>query len=105
MTHPDQLPDESLWSERWRLASLCRSDFYRIALISVMVGLGYILFHLQGNTSDITHFGRSVVAWMVFRWNDSSISFGSADYSHGFLIPLVSVYVLWRQRIELQEVE
>lgn len=96
--------DELFWSERWRLASLARTDLQKIGLVSAMIGLGFVLFHLQGNTSDITAFGRSVVAWMVFRWSDSSISFGgTADYSHGFLIPIVSAYVVWWRRHELIE--
>jgi exosortase len=89
------------WNERWRLASLHRSDLVKIGLASGMVGLIYVLFHLQGNTADAAAFGRSVISWMVFRWGDSSISFGSADYSHGWLIPLVSLYVIWYRRDDL----
>lgn len=89
------------WSERWRLAALRRPDLLRIGLISLMVGLGFVMFHLQGNTSDVAAFGRSVILWMYTRWQDTSATFGAADYSHGFLIPLVSLYTVWRQRREL----
>jgi exosortase len=37
---------------------------------------------------------------MISRWTDS-ISYGGADYSHGWLIPLGSLYVLWFKRREL----
>jgi exosortase len=105
MPPSDRPIEELFWNERWRLASLRRGDFYKIGLVSAMIGIGFILFHLQGNTSDIAAFGRSVLAWMVFRWSDSSISFGSADYSHGFLIPLVSGYIVWYRRKDLLAAE
>jgi exosortase len=89
-----------IWSERWRLAALEREDLVKIALTSIIVGLMYVLFHIQGNTSDVRVFGRSVILWMVNRWMDAS-SFGGQDYSHGFLIPLVSIGVLWWKRKEI----
>lgn len=89
-----------IWSERWRLAALEREDLVRIALTSVIVGLMYVLFHIQGNTSDVRMFGRSAILWMVNRWLDPT-SFGGQDYSHGFLIPLVSIGVMWWKRKEI----
>jgi exosortase len=38
---------------------------------------------------------------MVLRWSDSGISMGSGDYSHGFLVPLASLYVVWSRRDDL----
>jgi exosortase len=90
------------WSERWRLAALTRADLARIALVSAMVGMGFVLFHLQGNTADIRAFGRSVLLWMYTRWADSSASFSSTDYSHGFMIPLVAAWVVWHRRRDLR---
>ena len=89
----------TIWSERWRLAVLEREDLVRIALTSIIIGLMYVLFHIQGNTSDVRMFGRSAVVWMVSRWMDAS--FGGQDYSHGFLIPIVSIGVLWWKRKEI----
>jgi exosortase len=89
-----------IWSERWRLAALEREALVRIALTSIIVGLMYVLFHIQGNTSDIRLFGRSAILWMVNRWMDPT-SFGGQDYSHGFLIPIVSFGVLWWKRKEI----
>lgn len=90
----------TIWSERWRLAALEREDLVRIGLTSIIVGLVYVLFHIQGNTSDVRMFGRSAILWMVNRWMDPT-SFGGQDYSHGFLIPLVSIGVLWWKRKEI----
>jgi exosortase len=90
----------TIWSERWRLAALERDDLIRIALTSVIIGLIYVLFHIQGNTSDVRVFGRSAILWMVNRWMDAN-TFGGQDYSHGFLIPFVSIGVLWWKRKEI----
>ena len=92
-----------IWSERWRLAALDREDLVKIGLTSIIVGLMYVLFHIQGNTSDVRLFGRSAILWMVNRWMDAA-SFGGQDYSHGFLIPLVSIGVLWWKRKEIASV-
>lgn len=89
-----------IWSERWRLAALEREDLIRIGLTSVIVGMMCVLFHIQGNTSDIRLFGRSAIAWMVNRWMVADL-FGGQDYSHGFLIPFVSIGVLWWKRKEI----
>jgi exosortase len=96
-----QYLDHLFWNERWRLAALSKFDLARIGLVACMVGLGFVLFHLQGNTADIHAFGRSVLTWMYNRWSDSSASFGATDYSHGFLIPMVAAWVLWHRRREL----
>lgn len=90
------------WNERWRMAALTRDDLVRIALVSGMVGMGFVLFHLQGNTADIRAFGRSVLLWMYTRWADSSASFSDTDYSHGFMIPLVAAWVVWYRRRDLR---
>ncbi|MFH0878837.1 MAG: exosortase/archaeosortase family protein [Lentisphaerota bacterium] len=68
----------------------------RMALISIVMGLVYVLFHLQGNTTDVAAFGRSVLSWMVDRWGQIG-----GEYSHGWLIPLVSGWLVWLKRREL----
>jgi len=85
------------------LAALERETLIKIGLTSVIVGMLFVLFHIQGNTSDIRLFGRSAILWMVNRWMDA-LSFGGQDYSHGFFIPLVPIGVLWWKRKELASV-
>ncbi len=87
-----------VWSERWRLGALERSELIQIGLVSLMIGLLFMLFHMLGNTVENVN-SRSAFQWMVARWNDT-ISFG-ADYSHGPVIPLVSIGVLWYRRKEI----
>ena len=94
--------NQRIWSERWRLAALQQPDFIRAGLFSLMVGLIFFIFHFQGNTIEVTTLGHSALLWMTERWQDS-ISYGG-DYSHGWLIPFVSIYIIWLKRHELMMV-
>ena len=93
--------DQRIWNERWRLAALGEVDYLRAGLASLMVGLIFFIFHFQGNTVEINMFGRSALLWMTERWQDS-ISYGG-DYSHGWLIPFVSIYIIWLKRNDLAQ--
>lgn len=95
-----QKVENTIVSERWHLASVEKDEMIRLLLMAVMVGFLYLLFHLLGNTVEGVH-SRSAFVWMVARWSDE-ISFG-ADYSHGYLIPFVSLGVIWIKRQELIE--
>jgi len=87
-----------IWSDRWRLGALSRSELVNIGFVSVIIGFLFILFHLFGNTVENVE-SNSAFRWMVARWGDKQ-SFG-ADYSHGYLIPFVSLFVVWYKREEL----
>ena len=39
-----------VWSERWRLGALAAPELVQIGLISVIIGLMFMLFHMLGNT-------------------------------------------------------
>jgi exosortase len=91
--------DNRIWNERWRMAALNRDDYVRAGLAATIVAMIFALFHFQGNTVEVNMFGRSALLWMTERWQDS-ISYGG-DYSHGWLIPLVTGYILWLKRHEL----
>lgn len=71
-----------------------------VLLIATLVT---ILFQFQGNTADVRLFGRSVFGWMVARWGDATVSVGT--YSHGWLIPIVSLVAVWFKRRQLMAVE
>lgn len=55
-----------------------------------------VLFHWFGNTTDTAMFSSSVFRWLVMRWGDATFTVG--EYSHGWLIPLVSAAALWAHR-------
>jgi exosortase len=87
-----------VWSERWRLGALSTPELVQISLVSVIIGLIFMMFHMLGNT--VANVGsRSAFQWMFARWQDT-ISFG-ADYSHGYFIPFVSIGVIWYKRKEI----
>jgi exosortase len=91
--------EQEIWNERWRLATLNRDDIVRSLFIALVIGWVFLLFHYQGNSLDVKNFGRSALVWMVERWTDD-IEYGG-DYSHGWLIPVLSLYVVWSRRKEL----
>jgi exosortase len=74
-------------------------DLVEILLLAVIGALLFVLFQLQGNTTVVAFYSRSVFSWMVNRWNDATLSVG--DYSHGWLIPIVSAAAIWWKRREL----
>ena len=95
------LHPQEIWNDRYRLARLRPEDWRHLALASGMIAFLFAMFHFMGNTADAGRYGRSALAWMVQRWQDSGISMGQGDYSHGFLVPIASLYVLWRVRFDL----
>jgi exosortase len=92
--------ETQIWSERWRLAALDSNELVRLALLSLMIGLGFVMFHFLGNTTETQVHGRSALFWMYNRWHDPA-AFGGIDYSHGFLIPFVSLGIIWWKRKEI----
>ncbi|MBN2163752.1 MAG: exosortase/archaeosortase family protein [Pontiellaceae bacterium] len=86
-----------IWSDRWRLGALSKTELANIVFASVLIGFLFVLFHLMGNTVENVE-SHSAFRWMISRWNDE-ISFG-ADYSHGYLIPFVSLGIIWYKRDE-----
>lgn len=90
-----------IWSDRWRLGALSRNELLNIGYASVIIGFLFILFHLLGNTVENVN-TRSAFRWMIERWGDKE-SFG-ADYSHGYLIPFVSLAIIWYKREQLSAV-
>lgn len=89
--------DQRIWSERWRLAALTRADYVGAGLVAAMAAMIFVLFHFQGNTVEVANFGRSALLWMTDRWRDTEMG----DYSHGWLIPFVSLYIIWWRRQDL----
>ena len=88
-----------IWSDRWRLGALNNKELLNIAFVSILIGFLYVLFHLFGNTVENVD-SKSAFVWMIYRWNDTE-SFG-ADYSHGYLIPFVSLAAVWHKKKELK---
>jgi exosortase len=77
-------------------------DPLAVVLLLLIAGWLVALFHWYGNTADIRLFSPSVFRWMVMRWSDST--FATGEYSHGWLIPLVSGWALVLKRKDLVRV-
>ncbi len=91
-------PLKEVWRSSYPFARLHSGDWRNVIIAAVLFTLAFSMFHFLGNTSDSERLGRSIFLWLVRRWNDSGISMGSGDYSHGFLVPLAALYVTWTQR-------
>ena len=70
--------------------------FVRIGAAVVLVGVLWLLYGVQGNAQEVQRHGRSAIGWMVKRWSGSG-----GDLSHGWIIPLVAGFAIWRQREKL----
>lgn len=92
---------KQIWNPQYPLATLEARDLIRLALGTCLLTSIFVLFHLFGAPPGIGPFGRSALVWLVDRWRDVGISMGSGDYSHGFLVPIASLYILWSQRDSL----
>ncbi|MEI6167036.1 MAG: exosortase/archaeosortase family protein [bacterium] len=66
--------------------------------VAIVAGM-FLLFSADGNNEEVLSQGRSAVGWMIGRWE-----WAGADMSHGWLIPLVSLYMVWCKRHELRDV-
>lgn len=69
----------------------------RAALAMAIIALLFVIFHFLGNTADVEMFGRSSFAWAIVRWR----RYGGL-FSHGFLVPWVSLWLVWRVRKDLR---
>lgn len=69
----------------------------RAILWAGILGALWVLFHLQGNSVSVDVLGRSAFRWMVTLWK-----YPDYDFSLGWVIPLVSGYVLWQKRKEFR---
>jgi exosortase len=79
---------------------MVRGCFQNIGLVIwLVIAAGLLfLFGVEGNNEEILSQGRSAVGWMVGRWE-----WAGADMSHGWLIPLVSLYMVWCKRRDLRD--
>ena len=71
-----------------------------IGLISICAGLIYAQFHLFGNTTERYLFGGSAFNWMLMLWKSGRI-FGGNIYYLGWIMPVVTLILLYRRRRQL----
>ena len=59
---------------------------------AILILLGH-LYGLNGNAQDVGLYGSSAIMWLVNYWNTNG-----ADLSYGWIIPLVSIYIVLARR-------
>ncbi len=87
---------DTVWSERWQLAKLTRAELQQIGLVAVIIGLVFVAYQFFGNNINLKAYGRSAFAYVAGRWSDMG-----GDFSHGWMIPFVSLFIVWHKRKEL----
>lgn len=65
-------------------------------LVGTMLILAGVLYGLMGNEQETAIYGPSAVRWMLNRWSGAG-----GDLSHCWIIPIVSLFIVWRRRDEL----
>lgn len=69
-----------------------------IGLLTAIAACVIFLFGVEGNNEEVLSQGRSALGWMIGRWE-----WAGSDMSHGWLIPLVSIYMVWCKRSEMRQ--
>lgn len=77
---------------------LSSSAAFKSAAVTALPGL-IILYHYVGVSVWEVMAGRSLFSWLYFMWSRESTE--AVDYSHGLIIPFISLWLLWRKRKEL----
>lgn len=72
----------------------------RVAIASVLTGMIFVQFHLFGNTTETNVFGHSAFNWMLTLWKSGRI-FGGNIYYLGWIMPLVTLLLIYRRRMEI----
>lgn len=72
----------------------------RVIFVSLCVILGMILFAFMGNSHEPALYGPSILSWLARQWLDPGSKSG-----HGWLVPMVSLTIVWLKRRELAAVK
>ncbi|MBT3193787.1 MAG: exosortase/archaeosortase family protein, partial [Verrucomicrobia bacterium] len=64
----------------------------------VIGGLLVVLFHYFGSAEHVPGMGRSLFRWVFLQWTDRS-----GDFSHAWLMPLISLAFVWFHRRQIAE--
>jgi len=76
--------------------SRTRSTPLEVSLALISVSLLIALFHWFGNRSSVAMESPSLFVWVGAQWLKSG-----GDFSHGWIMPLISLYIIWLKRRDL----
>jgi len=72
------------------------SFMIEVGLLVIAVELIYILFAYWGNRANVAMTSRSLFVWIGRQWIN-----GGGDFSHGWIMPIISIGIVWMKRKEL----
>ena len=78
--------------EQSNRAALAWPALRRHAYAPLILGLLAVMYGLYGNTQEVATQGHSALFWMIRRWRVAD------NLSHGWIIPFISLFFLWRRR-------
>ncbi len=73
-----------------------RVSWVPLLLLGVIAGIVFCLFHFVGNRSHTAVESSSLFWWIGSQWFNAG-----GDFSHGWIMPLISLGVVWSRRREL----
>ena len=79
-----------------RIAKRQSSGIRDAAWVGVCLALAAAMFHYYGNSSAVELESRSIFTWVKIQWMKSG-----SDFSHGWIMPLFSLGVVWWRRRRL----
>ncbi len=71
-----------------------------LGLSTIAIALSALVFHFQGNASNIAMEPGSIFRWIIGQWTLSG-----SDFSHGWIMPLISLYVIYLKKNDLLKEE
>ena len=80
----------------WRLL-LTRDDVVHIALVSIMVGFCFLLYHKLASPTGPKEM-RSTFLWIYLRWVTTEHINANVYSTFGWFIPLISLVLIWLRR-------
>lgn len=79
---------------------MIRAPYWKgIALTWVWIP-ALVMLLATGNSHDPAAYGPSIISWLVHQWMNPA-----SNATHGWLIPLISAFIVWQRRQELREAE
>lgn len=85
-------------------ASITKNDLPALIMLSACLGLIFAQYHLFGNTTEPYLFGTSAFNWMLMLWKSSGI-FGGSVYYLGWIMPCMTVWLIYLRRSEIARLE
>lgn len=75
--------------------------FLNPLLVAASAAVIFLMYDRWGNTTETASYGVSAWGWMTSLWKSARI-YGGTAFAFGWLIPLLSLLLIWRERATLR---